>query len=801
MPMMTAARRGRAARALFAVALGLAGLAAHPGARAQSGDPADAVCPRYAAGAALPAPPELFSTNHTLEVTLTLQTVTDAQGLQRYCYTAGAGIEAPTLHVFPGDELIVHLVNALPPPPVPPGTPMAPAAPAASDCVADPMGPQSTNLHFHGMNLPPTCHQDDVIGVLVQPAQTFDYLIKIPADEPPGLYWYHPHPHGFSADQVLGGAAGALIVEGIENLVPAAAGLTQRVLVLRDQKRAGPSSHAANEPYLDLSLNFVPIAWPAYTVPVLEGAPATRELWRVLNASANEILDIQYQVGGSAQPLTIIGVDGVPVGSGTGTIRPLTDTHFLLGAGARVEFILTTPSAGSEGELVTLPVDSGPLGLPYPARPLLRVSGTGATPMLAHVHQERRAAPPRRLRFTSLAAAIPDAQRRLYFSEGESSSGHFGYFITLDGRTPKVYDMSAPPDLVLHQGTVEDWTVENRSAEDHVFHIHQLHFQVLAVDGAPVSDPALRDTVNVPHWSGSGAYPSVTLRMDFRNPDIVGTFVYHCHLLSHEDQGMMASLQLLPAGIATATALVASRASVNVNAPLTLTATVTPALAGTPVNGSVQFVLDGSPLGAAVAVGANATASLDATIASSGAHTLTAAYSGDADCNESLSTALPVSVEDFTLSAAPIALAAGGAGSSTVTLAGTAQFDSPVSLSCAVPGSFPGASCSLAPARLSGSGSARLTVATGSLAAAVAGAGLPVFAGFALLLAHAGRARARRPARRLAWLLLPLLALGCSSGSTVQQTPPGTYQVTVTASAMQGTAQLTHQLVVPVEVH
>jgi FtsP/CotA-like multicopper oxidase with cupredoxin domain len=774
-------------------------LAAHAPARAQSADPADAICPRYAPGVALPAPPELFSQNHALEVTLTLQTVQDAQGLQRYCYTSGAGMQAPTLHVFPGDQLIVHLQNALPSAPGLTPPPSAPAA--ATDCVADPMGPATTNLHFHGMNLPPTCHQDDVIGVLVQPAQRFDYTVKIPADEPPGLYWYHPHPHGFSDGQVLGGAAGALIVEGLESAVPAVAGLTQRVLVLRDQKRPGPPDPAPGAPWLDLSLNFVPILYPAYAVPVLQSAPATRELWRVLNASADEILDLQYQVDGTAQPLSIIGVDGVPVGSGTGGIRTLTDTHFLLGAGGRVEFIVTTPAAGAEGELVTLAVDAGATALPYPARALLRVTGTGtAASSVAHMRQ-MKAGPPRPLRFARLAAAVPDAQRRLYFSEGPEPGGHVGYFITLEGRTPKAYDMSAPPDLTLHQGTVEDWTVENRSGDDHVFHIHQLHFQVLALDGVAIEDPALRDTINVPHWSGSGPYPSVTLRMDFRNPDIVGTFVYHCHLLSHEDAGMMASLQLLPAGIATATALSASRASVNASAPLTITATVTPQVAGTPVNGSVQFTLDGAALGEAVPVSAAGVASLDTTIAAQGAHLLTAAYSGDADCNESLSEAVPVSVEDFSLSAAPIALAAGGSGDSTVTLTGTAGFDSPVSLSCALPGSFPGASCALSPASLTGSGQVRLTVST-AMHAAAGGGGFPVFAGLGLLLWHVGRrARPQRPARRLAWLALPLLMLGCSSGSPIPSTPPGSYQVSVTASASQGTAQLSHQLEVPVQVH
>ena len=65
--------------------------------------------------------------------------------------------------------------------------------------------------------------------------------------------------------------------------------------------------------------------------------------------------------------------------------------------------------------------------------------------------------------------------------------------------------------------------------------------------GRPVHEPFLRDTVNVPYSNGrSLAYPSVRLRMDFRDPNIVGTFVYHCHLLEHEDKGMMGTIRVEP---------------------------------------------------------------------------------------------------------------------------------------------------------------------------------------------------------------------------------------------------------------
>jgi len=101
----------------------------------------------------------------------------------------------------------------------------------------------STNLHFHGLTVPPVCHQDDVLKTSIQSDDPpFEYRFRIPDNEPPGLYWYHPHIHGFSTAQVLGGLSGAMIVEGIERANPEVAGLPERVLVIRDQDLLNPKA-------------------------------------------------------------------------------------------------------------------------------------------------------------------------------------------------------------------------------------------------------------------------------------------------------------------------------------------------------------------------------------------------------------------------------------------------------------------------------------------------------------------------------------------------------------------------------
>ena len=117
----------------------------------------------------------------------------------------------------------------------------------------------------------------------------------------------------------------------------------------------------------------------------------------------------------------------------------------------------------------------------------------------------------------------------------------------MEGKLPTPYSMDAPPAIVTTQGSTEDWTIENRSTENHEFHIHQIHFLLVKRNGKRVSaeEKQILDTVDVPFWSGTGPYPSVTVRMDFRGPD-VGDFVYHCHILDHEDGGMMQIIRVLP---------------------------------------------------------------------------------------------------------------------------------------------------------------------------------------------------------------------------------------------------------------
>jgi FtsP/CotA-like multicopper oxidase with cupredoxin domain len=542
----------------------------------------DPVCPRPSSGSVVAEPFDLRSHKGVLEVDLMIHSDSQADGSTRYCYVDGHGHQSPTLRVKPGDLLILHLKNDL----KTDGLQWCirglkaylNGAMNADPCTSGFMTSTSTNLHFHGLSVPSVCHQDDVLKTSIGSGDpSFEYRFRIPANEPPGLYWYHPHIHGFTKPQVLGGASGAIVVEGIEGANQAVAGLPERVLIIRDQDLLNPNAppsrwepvvpkmlidrdgDAANngtgfgKPAKDLSINFVPVPYPDYPPAVIKMRPGERQLWRVLNASAITYLNLEVLFNRVPQPLGLVALDGVPLNEN----EPLGDFvdwqgHLGVPPGARVEFIVKGPPAGVPGLLVTRSVDTGPGGENDPNRAIATITASEDAPE----PRSTLASSPWRLPRPSLpwlGNVTPVRTRRLYFSEKlldpNKPTSATEFYLTVDGQTPALFDpQSRVPNIIAKQGTVEDWIIENRSNELHAFHIHQLHFVLLDYLGRPVNEPFLRDTVNVPYYNGRTlTYPSVKLRVDFRDPNTVGTFVYHCHLLEHEDGGMMGLIRVEPA--------------------------------------------------------------------------------------------------------------------------------------------------------------------------------------------------------------------------------------------------------------
>ena len=177
-------------------------------------------CSRPSTGSQVLNPPELHSKHGLLELTLYFRGDSAHSGElpSRYCYVTDSGLQSPTLRVDPGDRLVIHFRNQLDLVGNSNGFDdnkgnAAELTQQKLDCSDATMSPNGTNLHFHGLNIASLCHQDDVIHTIIRPGQSFDYDVVIPKDEAPGLYWYHPHTHGFTERQVQGCASGALIVE------------------------------------------------------------------------------------------------------------------------------------------------------------------------------------------------------------------------------------------------------------------------------------------------------------------------------------------------------------------------------------------------------------------------------------------------------------------------------------------------------------------------------------------------------------------------------------------------------------
>lgn len=518
-------------------------------------------CHRPVAGSVVRPPPDVYSHAGVLNVVLEYVTSLDDANRTLFCFKTQDGLESPTLHVRPGDTLNITLTNRVPPLP---GTAPRETLPGASDvCGATTMNSTSTSIHFHGTNTRPVCHADQVIYTLVNSGQTFKYSVTFPRDEPPGLYWYHPHVHGISEAALQGGATGAIVVEGIENFQPAVAKLPERILLLRDQPVVEQQPMAGDEPGYDLSLNYVPISYPDPRPAVIEVRPGQKEFWRVANTAADSIVDLRLNYDNVPQTLEVVALDGVPTGSQDGTRRGsvVNVSHILLPPAGRAEFIITAPPASvRHAALQTLKVDTGPDGDNDTFRTLavLRDSGAAAGEATAGDPQALAtiADPwtvPGPQRYEGIDAAPVVVKRKLYFSEvlsdPKNPASPTNFFITVDGAKPTLFNAANPPAITTTQGSVEEWTIENRSQEVHEFHIHQIHFQLRERDHVPVAaaDRQFFDTINVPYWSGKGPYPSVTVAMDFRGK-IAGDFVYHCHILGHEDNGMMAIIRVLPRG-------------------------------------------------------------------------------------------------------------------------------------------------------------------------------------------------------------------------------------------------------------
>jgi FtsP/CotA-like multicopper oxidase with cupredoxin domain len=243
------------------------------------------------------------------------------------------------------------------------------------------------------------------------------------------------------------------------------------------------------------------------------------------------------QIGTKPENLELIALDGYPLA------KTRNQTTILIPPAGRAEFIVQAPPAGGSGLLFTQAYDTGPTGNPDGAQPLATIQLSSNAPETTVVPKVPAESP----KVLDLAQRPATAQRKLFFSEEfAGTNGPIQFYITVDGQRQKAFESNEKPVITTRVGAIEDWTIENRALETHAFHMHQIHFRVLEVDGKPVTDNDLRDTIEVPFWEGKGPYHSVKVRMDFSDPNTAGLFLFHCHILLHEDLGMMHKILVEP---------------------------------------------------------------------------------------------------------------------------------------------------------------------------------------------------------------------------------------------------------------
>jgi suppressor of ftsI len=429
-------------------------------------------------------PPMLYSRDGQLHVDLVAAPGTYTIGGHQFQGMLFNGQYMPPIwHLRAGDTLTVTLHNRL---------------------------SQETNLHFHGLDVSPLKNGDNVF-LHVHPGETFNYKIKIP-ERHVGLFWYHPHMHGDVDQQIIGGMSGGIIIEGSDRLYPFLKRLTERVLLIKHH----PIGRADYQELITVNGLMAP------TIPI---RPGEAQFWQIGNIGADRFLRVKID----RMPFCVIGRDGYFLP------RPIRMEEVLLGPGQRVAAIVVGGQAGSHAfKSVAFKFDERQPSLPEVNLGTVVSQGAPADVAAAeaNVSAQRVNGP----LYVDVVRSSQIARRRTF---AFSADPHKTAFFIND----KVFDEHRT-DVTVKLGDTEEWTILNRDSQYHDFHIHQTGFLVTEVNGSPTHFDGLRDTFSVPPLR-NGKPGEAKLIIPFTNPEIVGRFVFHCHVVKHEDKGMMMTVEVV----------------------------------------------------------------------------------------------------------------------------------------------------------------------------------------------------------------------------------------------------------------
>jgi FtsP/CotA-like multicopper oxidase with cupredoxin domain len=439
----------------------------------------------HAAAAGVPDPPP--APRRTVEVALTAsqERLSLVAGLSTDVYAYNGSIPGPTLELQEGDHVVVRFRNEL---------------------------PEETTVHWHGLHLP--FEADGSPFHPVAPGAEYEYRFTIQPGTA-GTYWYHPHPDHHTGPQVARGLYGGIVVRAPDDPLPAT--LTERLLILSDNRFLPDGSLDLPAPHSPTGrIDFENgregdiIFVNGEVMPTLAMRSGEVQRWRIVNASAGRY----YRLSLAGHTLLHIGSDG-------GLFEhPVEVEEILLATAERVELLVRGSGApGASAVLQALPYDR--------YIPQTRPADWNRTRELLTLRYGD--APP------APAVTLPAALRPVERLDPAQATATRIMVMTQGFINGKLMDMGRV-DVSTTLGATEIWQVENLVGMDHPFHLHGYQFQVLDRNGVPEPFPSWKDTVNVPKHE--------TVRFIVRYDNYAGKWMFHCHILDHEDHGMMGILEV-----------------------------------------------------------------------------------------------------------------------------------------------------------------------------------------------------------------------------------------------------------------
>jgi len=447
---------------------------------------ARAIIPRDGDAADPPVLVNISKLPKTVEVNLTaaVTTLSLQPGVTSEVFAYNGHVPGPTLDVREGDHVIIHFKNNLPEP---------------------------TTVHWHGIHLP--VESDGSPFQPIAPGETHDYAFTVRAGTA-GTYWYHPHPDRRTGFAIGKGLFGGIVVHAADDPL---ASIPEKLLILSDNRFLHdgtidfpePASHHGGideENGREGPVLFV----NGHVMPALTIRSGEVQRWRIANASAGRI----YRIALTGHTFLQVGSDG-------GLFeKPVELKEILLTTGERVEVLVRGSDVpGAKSVLQNLPYDRyAPQTRPadwQTTSDLLTLETTNETPVTPI------AIPATLRKITPLDTTKVTAVRTVVFGQG-----------IINGKT---MDM-ARVDVSTKVGATEIWEIENIVGMDHPFHLHGFQFQVLDRDGVREPYVAWKDMLNMPKHS--------TARIIVRYDDYPGKWMFHCHILDHEDHGMMGVLEV-----------------------------------------------------------------------------------------------------------------------------------------------------------------------------------------------------------------------------------------------------------------